>query len=494
MSKEQTPMKDRHATARRLLPKVRHVIGEQEVKDAPQGYWSHIDPSTGDIQAEIPMAGAREVDAAVSAARKAFPAWRDMPPGERRDILLRLAQLVKTHTEELTTLSVLENGMSCAVTGHTLGLTYEWFSYYAGWVDKIAGEVTSYHGDDFCYTLPEPYGVIAAIITWNGPVMSMGMKIAPALAAGNTVVYKPAEITPFTAQRVLELAWEAGIPPGVLNIVHGGAEAGAALTSHPGVDKISFTGGPLTAHRILEAAAKTLKPSVLELGGKSANLVFADANLAEAVPVSLMMCMVNAGQGCSLPTRLLVEDSIYDGVVEQLVAIAKTLSVGDPLLPASFLGPVVNEAAGQRILSVIERAQVAKSGKLVAGGKRLGGEYAGGAFIEPTIFIDVDPASELAQKEVFGPVLAVSRFKSEDEAVTLANNTDYGLAAYIQTGDQRRVKRLAPKLRAGSICVNGAIAPICHLPFGGLGISGYGKEGGKAGIDEFLHHKAVIVR
>jgi len=314
------------------------------------------------------------------------------------------------------------------------------------------------------------------------------------LAAGNTVVYKPAELTPFTALRFAELAMEAGLPPGVLNIVHGGNDVGAALTSHSGIDKISFTGGPDTARRILASAAAMLRPSILELGGKSANLIFADADLSQAIPISVATCMVNAGQGCSLPTRMLVEESIYDKVVEQAAAVAAQLQLGDPLLPDTSVGPVINQAALDRILGVIDRAKASGAGRLIAGGGRVESEeHRGGYFIAPTVFADVDPASELAQKEVFGPVLTITKFRSEAEGIALANNTQYGLAAYIHGKDHARNTRVAYQLYAGSVCINGSVAPIHHAPFGGVGISGFGREGGREGIEEMTYRKSVLV-
>ena len=489
-----TSLIERHAAARISLPVIAHLIGPKRVTAGSAGVFIHHSPTTGRQQAEVPLGGHAEVDAAVTAARAAYPAWRKTLPTTRRDLLNKLALLIESRTDDFARIAALEIGMPIGSAAMIARLTREWISYYAGWADKITGDVSRSTPDELAYTIPDPYGVIAIIVTWNGPLISLGMKVAPALAAGNTVVIKPAEFTPFTAQLFVELCLEAGIPPGVVNLVHGAAEAGSALTSHRGVDKISFTGGPATAQRILESAAKTMRPTVLELGGKSANLLFEDADMAQALPFSVSMCMMLAGQGCSFPTRLLVQDTIYDQTLQGLQQVIGQLAIGDPMLPTTFMGPLVNRAAVDRVMGFIDRAKAQKSGKLVTGGKRLEGELAAGCFIAPTVFADVDPRSELATTEVFGPVLSVMKFSSEEEAMALANATEYGLAAYIQSNDAGRIRRLAAGLRAGSICVNGAIAVQPHAPFGGIGLSGVGKEGGKAGLDEFIFQKSVLTR
>ncbi|AIT82111.1 aldehyde dehydrogenase (plasmid) [Novosphingobium pentaromativorans US6-1] len=476
------------------MPEPRHAIGGRRLSTDGAGRWSHVDPSTGEVQALVPMGGAAEIDAAVTAARTAFPMWRDTPGVRRREIMERLARLLDEHRDELARLTVLENGASMATALHMTGLARDWMYYYAGWADRLDGRVASdraYSG--FAYTVPEPLGVIASIITWNGPIMSMGMKLSPAIATGNCVVYKPAEINPFTSQRFLELALEAGLPEGVLNIVHGGAEAGGALTSHPDIAKISFTGGDITAHKILDAANRNLRPALLELGGKSANLVFADADLDTALDFSVGTCMVNAGQGCSLPTRMLVERSIYDEVVERAAAVARAMPIGDPLLESNFVGPVITPVAGERILNTVARASAESGARVVTGGVRMEGEYADGWFIEPTILADVPPQSDVFRKEVFGPVLTITPFDSEEEAIELANGTPYGLAAYAQTNNHARIRRLGYALDAGSVLFNSAMAPVHFAPFGGVGLSGYGKEGGPEGLEEFIHRKTVMI-
>jgi acyl-CoA reductase-like NAD-dependent aldehyde dehydrogenase len=292
-----------------------------------------------------------------------------------------------------------------------------------------------------------------------------------------------------------EVGARGGIPDGVVNVVLGGPETGEALVRHPFVQKVSFTGGPPTARKILAACAESLKPAVLELGGKSANVVFPDADLDVAVTTNTFGVLgVMAGQGCAIPSRMLVHASVYDQVAEKVVTLAGGMRCGDPFDPATVVGPVITKSAQERILGMIERAQSEGAGKLLVGGGVPGGDLASGFFVEPTVVGDVDPASELGQIEVFGPVLSLMRFSSEEEAVAMANATNYGLASYVYTSDLGRVNRLATQLRAGGVYVNGAVPVVgCELPFGGVGISGFGREGGEEGLLEFLRTKAVAV-
>ncbi|MCP1472387.1 aldehyde dehydrogenase (NAD+) [Sphingobium sp. OAS761] len=486
---------NRHRDAAVEIPELAHIIAGAAHAGGSAGSFEHINPTTAQVQMRVPLAGAREVDAAVAAANAAFPAWRGTSPEVRRQILQRLAELIGENAERFARLSALEFGGVITFTRFLAVMAQKFTNYYAGWADRLEGQVVTHDEESgFVYTIPEPLGAIAVIVTWNGPIISLGMKVIPALAAGNTVVLKPAEIAPFSSQLFMELAQQAGVPDGVINLVHGGGEAGTALTGHPGIAKITFTGGHATAHRILEAAARNLTPAVLELGGKSANLVFGDADLEAACAFTTLTGLANAGQGCALPTRVLVEDGVYSDFVARLEASVSSLSVGDPLADESIVGPVISRAASERILGIVDEATSTGAGRVVTGGKRLDGELAGGWFLAPTVLADVDPNSSVAQKEIFGPVISVMRFKSEEEAVALANGTGYGLSSYIQSGDAGRVRRLIGQLRSGTVGVNGGAPLTYNAPFGGLGLSGYGKEGGKAGIDEFLHLKTVLVR
>jgi aldehyde dehydrogenase (NAD+) len=480
----------------RTRPDVYLYIDGERHSAGGGGAWDHIDPSTGQVDKTIPLADAGDVDRAVNAARTAFATWRKTPPAERRRLLLRLADLIEAHAEDFGRLCAMDNGIPIMTGGGVVGVAAEWTRYYAGWADKThAGDVTTTYANhnELSYTLSQPYGVIGVIITWNGPLISLAMKVPAALAAGNTVVVKPSELTPFTGCLFAELVAEAGFPPGVINILPGTAAAGEALVAHPFVDKVSFTGGPETAKKILHTCAELMKPVVMELGGKSANIIFDDANLEAACGLGTFMAVgLMSGQGCAFPTRMLVQEGVYDQVVDMVAMIAKTITIGDPFDPGTIAGPVINHAAIDRILGVIEQAK-SDGARLVAGGARLEGNLAAGYFLEPTVFADVDPLSDLAQNEVFGPVLAISKFSTDDEAIAVANNTKYGLSGYIQTTNLSRALRVAEELITGEVLINGAPNLTVQRPFGGLGLSGFGKEGGRHGIDEFLRVKSVAI-
>lgn len=476
------------------LPSGALLIGDQWVDESSEGRVDQVNPATGKVLSNWVMAGEAEMDAAVRRAREAAPEWRACPPPQRRRILFDIARMLEERIDEFAVIRTLETGTPLK-RGKRMSLAAEWFHYYAGWVDKIEGSVPpAYPGTSVDYTVREPYGVVAIIIPWNGPLVSAAMKVAPALAAGNTVVLKPSELGPLATLRFAELCLEAGLPPGVLNVVPGGPAGGAALVSNPDVDKISFTGGGPTARKILSAAAETLTPVVLELGGKSANVIFGDAELDKAVGIGVQAGIVNiAGQACSLPTRMLVHRSVYDEVQRKATEMVGAIKLGDPFDPETTMGPVISEGSCERIMSVIERARSNGEGRVIAGGERLGGDLADGYFIEPTIFADVDNSAPLAQEEIFGPVLSIIPFDSDDEAVELANDTKYGLAGYVFTNDLNRAHRVAGQLEAGYIGIN-AFPPMSpNSPFGGVKESGFGREGGFAGIEEFLRLKNVFV-
>jgi aldehyde dehydrogenase (NAD+) len=467
-----------------------HLIGGTWSPSAAAGSYEHRYPATGEVQARVGLAGADDVAGAVDAARSAQPGWSALAPVKRAKVLYRLADLLEHHRAEAAELGALDNGTPVSVMNPG-GYAAAWVRYYAGWCDKLDGELLS-AGSGLSFVQLDPYGVIAVIPPWNGSMMGMGQKCGPALAAGNAVVAKPPEVSPFGMLRFAELALEAGVPEGVLNVVVGGAEAGAALAGHPGVDKISFTGGGATARSLMETAARNLTPLALELGGKSPNIVFPDADLTIAATSACFGTALLAGQGCALPTRLYVHDDVYDEVVGLLVSALGSLAVGDPLDPATFVGPVVTEAAMERILATIEGAR-ADGAKLLAGGQRLAGELAGGWFVAPTVLGEVDHQSDLARNEVFGPVQAVLRFTSDDEVLALANDSRYGLGAYLHTRDLGRIQRFARELECGTVAVNGMGRISPATPFGGYKQSGFGREGGRAGIEEMVRRKTVFV-
>jgi len=367
-----------------------------------------------------------------------------------------------------------------------------WTRYYAGWADKLDGLALDNGRDGDFAAIAEPFGVVGIIITWNAPLLSLVMKIPPALAAGNTVVLKPAEFTPFTSMRFLELAREAGLPDGVLNLIIGGPRRGRPFRRIPGSTRSALPAAG-HGHQDRQSAANNLVPVLFELGGKGANLVFDDANLAEAIPYSAMFALMNTGQGCALPTRLLAQRGVYDAVVEGVTAVVSQLVTGDPLEPTTFSGPLVNDAALQRVSGIIEKAKAEKAGRIVLGGERPGGELTDGFFIDTTIFADVDPHSSLAQNEVFGPVLSIIPFDTEEQAVEIANGTAYGLSNYVQTGDMRRALRLARDLHSGTVGINGTGNMHVGAPFGGVGISRLRPRRGPRGILEFVSTKTVLI-
>ncbi|MCW1383648.1 aldehyde dehydrogenase family protein [Novosphingobium sp. KCTC 2891] len=478
------------------VPQVHLHIGGVPQTGGSGGTHDHLHPVTQQVQATIPLAGRAEVASAVERAEAVRESWRRTSPEQRRDILNKLADLMVEHRTEFARMAALDGGTTISVGERGVDTAVAWVRYYAGWCDKLTGEMlgTFDTRGEFAYSVPEPIGIVGIIITWNGPLISLGMKVAAALAAGNCVICKPAEMTPFAPELFARLCRQAGLPDGVLSIFPGTGEAGDAIVRHKKVRKISFTGGPITARKILEACAQEIKPSVMELGGKSASLVFPDCDLQAAAERAVFWtvgCL--SGQGCALPTRQLVHADVYDEFVERLKGIIGQFKVGDPMDPTVMVGPVINKAATDRIMGMFERAKADKAGKFLLGGNRCGGDLADGNFIEPTLIVDADPDHEISQVEIFGPAVVVMKFHTEDEAVAIANNSEYGLAAYIQSDNVQRVHRLSERLSAGGVYVNGGFQVNPHTPFGGIGISGFGKEGGKAGIDEFLHYKTVVI-
>ena len=477
-------------------PSVSLHIGGEPRASGTGGMRTHIHPVSGDALAEIPLAGVAEVEEAVARAEAAREGWRRTSPEAKRAILNRLADLMDAKKREFAEMAALDGGTPIMQGERGVDTAVAWTRYYAGWCDKLTGDLLSTFDTrgEFSYSVPEPIGIVGIINTWNGPLIGLAMKVVPALAAGNCVIVKPAEITPFAPELFARCCKEAGVPDGVLSVLPGTGDAGDAIVRHPKIRKISFTGGPITARKILAAAAEQIKPTVMELGGKSASIVFPDCDLQAAAERAIAWtigCL--AGQGCALPTRQIVHADVYDEFLERMVAIAAHFKVGDPMQPGIMVGPVINEAAVNRITGMFDRAKADNAARFVIGGNRCGGDLAKGNFIEPTILADVNPDHEIAQVEIFGPAVAVLKFHDEDEAIAIANNSEYGLAAYIQSNDLMRVHRIAERLHAGGVYVNGGYQINSHTPFGGVGISGFGKEGGKAGIDEFLHMKTVTI-
>jgi len=455
-----------------------------------------VNPADESVLGHIPAGGAAEVDRAVAAARRAFesPAWAAMPPAQRERLLLRLADLVETHQDELAALETLDNGMPfMASRAMAVGSAISAIRYNAGWPRRLTGDHVpiSVPGNWHGYTTHDPLGVAALIVPWNAPFAITCSKLSAALAAGCTVVLKPAELTPLTALRLAQLVQEAGFPDGCVNVVTGlGADAGAALAAHPGVDKISFTGSTATGQHILRQSADTLKRVSLELGGKSAVIVFPDADLDRAIPGVAMGIFGNSGQVCAAGSRLFLHEAIFDRFLDGLVAFTQKLKVGDGSDPSVQLGPLISAGQKARVMGYIEAGR-AEGASLAVGGDAPAGP---GFFVNPTIFIGARPDMKIVREEIFGPVLSVMRFSDDsfDDLARKANDSIYGLSAYLWTRDLARANAMAKRLRSGSIKINGSGMDFA-LPFGGYRQSGTGRENGREGVEAFTETKAVMI-
>ncbi|MHB1559995.1 MAG: aldehyde dehydrogenase family protein [Isosphaeraceae bacterium] len=469
------------------------LIDGKWVDSASGKTFATINPATEEIIAQVAEGDAADVDRAVQAARRAFDSgpWRKADARDRGRMLNKLADLIEANIDELAELETLDNGKPISESRNgDLPLVVDCLRYYAGWADKIHGQTIPVRGRYFCYTRREPVGVAGQIIPWNFPMLMVAWKWGPALAAGCTIVLKPAEQTPLSALRMGELALEAGFPDGVINIVPGfGETAGAAIVAHKGVDKVAFTGSTEVGRIIMRDAAKTLKRVTLELGGKSPNIVLADADLDSAVDGAMLGLFLNQGQCCCAGSRLLVEDKVYDQMVERLAAATTKRKLGDPFDPETQQGPQVDKTQFDKILGYIDSGKQ-QGARCVAGGERFGSK---GYFINPTVFADVKDEMTIATEEIFGPVMQVLRFKSIDEVVERANTTDYGLAAAVWTQDIKKAHTIAEQIRAGTVWINCYDVFDAAAPFGGFKASGLGRELGEKALDNYTELKTVTV-
>jgi aldehyde dehydrogenase (NAD+) len=470
------------------------LIGGEWVEAAAGGTFQSLNPSTGQPIATVAQGQAEDIDRAVRAARAAFEGeWSTWKPFDRQALMLKIADRIEERFDDLGLLETLDMGAPVARTRLFKRWLLQAFRYYASQAVNIHGQTleNSFPGSFMSYTVKDPIGVVGGIIPWNGPLISQLWSICPTLATGCTLVLKPAEEAPLSALFLAEIMMEAGVPPGVINVVPGpGPTAGAALAAHPGVDKIAFTGSTATGRKIVEASAVNMKKVAVELGGKSPDIVFDDADLEIAVPGAAMGCFNNSGQVCYAGTRLFVQKGIHDDFVARLAAFGKTLKVGDSLDPATQLGPLVSQAQLDRVTRYVALARE-EGAEVVCGGERLGTE---GYFVEPTILSGVRNDMRVAQEEIFGPVVSVIPFEDEAEAIRLANDIEYGLGGAVWTQDVGRAHRVSRAIRAGIVWVNCYGVTDPSISYGGTKMSGYGGKGGPEHIEDYLYAKTVWIR
>lgn len=472
-----------------------NIINGKHVPATDGSTLAVMNPATGESIGRCAASSAPDVDAAVKAARAVLDGkWGRMAPGARTKILFKTAQLLDERSAEIALAEARNNGKALSQVKGEIRQAVEDFEFFAGGATKADGHVPPLHGAFFGYTVKEPVGVVGAIVPWNYPLMLAAWKLAPALAAGCTVVLKPSELTPVTANMLTDILHEAGVPEGVVNVVHGtGPAAGAALVEHPDVDKISFTGGTATGRIIMRSAAANLKRVTLELGGKSPAIVCADANLDDAVLGSVFSIFYSAGQSCEARSRVYVHESIYERFLERFVAATRALKVGDPLDNATHVGALISP---ERIAVMESFVAAARSdrGKILTGGRRpTDGALARGSFWEPTVITDLPQSNRCVQEEIFGPVVVISKWSDDDEVIGMANNVIYGLAATVWTQDVNRAQKFIRAIRAGIVTINTPATALPGLPFGGYKQSGFGREMAMETLNAYLETKTVLM-
>jgi len=478
------------------LKHYKHYINGQWVDPSSNQWFDTENPYTGEVWAKIAKGNSKDVNKAVIAAKDAFEnVWGIMKPTERGKYLVRLAEIIERESTRLGELEVKDNGKLLAEMGSQTKYIGEWYRYYGGLADKVEGTVIPTDKDNmFNFTTHEPYGVVGLITPWNSPLLLVAYKLAPALAAGNTAVIKPSEFTSVSTLEFMELIKEAGFPDGVVNVVTGyGMDVGAPLVDHPYIEKVAFTGSDVSGQKIYEAAAKKIMPVTLELGGKSPNIVFEDADREAAVMGAISGIFAATGQTCIAGSRLLVQKSIHDEFVKRIVEVASKAVIGDPMLKETNVGPVTTPPQYKKVIDYINIAKAEGAVCVMGGNPYKGVNAKGNQFVEPTIFTGVTNDMRIAQEEVFGPVLSVIPFEDEEEAIKIGNDVNFGLAAGVWTSDIGRALRMSAKLRAGTIWVNTYRAVSFMSPFGGYKRSGEGRENGKEAIKEFLQTKSVWI-
>ena len=474
-----------------------HFINGAWVKPSSGKYFETDDPYTGEVWAKIARGNPEDANCAVKAAKAAFDEgeWAQMRPTERGKLLVRLAEIIEREATRLGRLEVRDNGKLIAEMGAQTKYLAEWYRYYGGLADKVEGSVLpSDRFGVFNFTRYEPLGVIGMITAWNSPLLLLAWKLAPALAAGNTAVVKPSEFTSASSLEFMELIKEAGIPDGVVNCITGmGIEVGQPMVNHPDVAKVAFTGSDVAGQKIYESAARKIMPVTLELGGKSPNIVFEDADFEAAVMGAISGIFAATGQTCIAGSRLLVQRSIHDHFVERLVEVARSAKIGDPMSPETHVGPVTTQPQYEKILHYMNVAREEGATCVLGGGPYKREGMKGNRFVEPTIFTNVENNMRIAQEEVFGPILSVIPFEDEEEALIIGNDIVFGLAAGVWTSDIGRALRMSEKLKAGTVWINTYRAVSFMSPFGGYKRSGQGRESGQEAIKEFLQVKSVWI-